>query len=193
MTAQTQHHKTPHSHLIFAGTISKAHGLKGGFFIRPSDILPVDFIPDKKATLLIKPFSLDENPSLNCETLITNCYEAGDRPVWVCEAWNSRTEVDKHLGDKLFVSVSEKNASYTWLKYIGFSVFSDAGKLIGIVKKIGHFGAQKNLIIQSESDYFVYPLLAQYIKSEDKENRVLTVEHIDIFLTSQSNSSHENI
>ncbi len=144
---------------IKLGTIGKAHGLRGAFFISGRDTP----IPKSYKTLRV---GTSPEDSRACDILETRMQ--GDRPVLILSIASDRTAIETMTGQALWVerqSVTiDETKEYLWHDLIGRQVLDDAGTTLGVVETLYNTGATDVLTVLGPRGKRVdIPLVGTYL------------------------------
>lgn len=166
------------SEWIEIGVLTRAHGLKGGVFLRAHDRRK-DFGDYTKVLLRSK--------GVECEYSVNNSYVSAGQPVLVLDGIESREALEPILQSVVCVSRSEvdcEDADVLVDDLVGLLVIAKDKGEIGRIVSVVSFGAQDNIEIKipDRKDTVLFPLLDAYVESIDVESGVVTIQYVAEFL-----------
>lgn len=162
--------------LIAYGKILKPHGLKGEVKVLPYSGESENFKYFKSIYL-----SLDSNGPK--EYSITGKKFQKNLIIVKIKEIDSVEDAESIRGKELFIDKeqlpSTEEDEYYWFELIGLNVYSQDKGLLGKVDSIIDNAAQPILVIKSNSEEYMVPLIDNFVKKIDLDNSRILIEPIE--------------
>lgn len=156
---------------VLVGTVSKAHSMKGevkifAFSGQPENISAYQSV-----------FLVDSKGKMSPRLHIMSSRAQGKMAITLLATINSRDLAEKIEGMGVLL---EKSAlpdigqnEYYWYKLIGKEVVDPSGLLLGIVKELFSNGAQDVLVISTDDDDILIPLVEGIVLNTSEQQIVI--------------------
>ena len=163
---------------IAFGSVGKAHGLKGAFFLKTNDNRS-DW-PGYKDLRLVTPKEI-----LKC--LATKHFVSSGHLALQLDCIGSLEVAEQLRGAELYVHRSEirlDTGETLVADLVGLSVRDENGREWGKIASVVSFGAQQNLEIEvpGRSETVLFPYVESFVTSEDFVNKVVHIRYVAEFL-----------
>jgi 16S rRNA processing protein RimM len=164
--------------LFELGYVEKAHGLNGEISI----VIDADQ-PEIYSEMESVFIEMDGAPiPFFVEALSLN----GERGILALEEITSRHEAEQLKGKKLFLPLEKLpnlgSDQFYYHEIIGYQVLDPAGTLIGSVENVFDMPGDDLLSVKRSGKEVLIPINDAFLKTVDKNNRLLVVELPDGFL-----------
>jgi 16S rRNA processing protein RimM len=163
---------------IDIGVLTRAHGLKGGIFLKAND---------RRTEFGDYPRILLTSPTQSREYFVKESYVSAGQPVLVLEGVTSREAAEALLHCRVSVSredIVEDEDDVLVGDLIGLKVVAEGKGEIGEVVAVVNYGAQENIEIRMEGrkSTAVFPLLDEYVNEIDIEKGIISIQYVPEFL-----------
>ena len=159
------HRGVPGPQYVSLGTVGKAHGVRGGFFIA-GRTQPLEFAA-KGMRILLKPCA--GGAILECT--VSSAYASGGRSVLALKELADRSAIERLRGAGVYalreqIEVDDA-AEYLWADIVGRQVVDRAGCEVGVVDVVNNFGASDIVYIKSVTGLSLgVPFVQEYFEMD---------------------------
>lgn len=160
----------PKDKYLLVGKTTKPHGLRGEIKIYCFSGQPQNFLEYKELTLcdlkgtLSKPIQVTKS-RVQGKTAVVKFANIADRSAAESIEGHEVLLLKEHLP-------KAKSDEYYWLQYEGKQLIDQDGSVIGTVKKLFNNGAQDILVVATENDEVLVPVIDNFI-IEETDNTIV--------------------
>jgi len=163
---------------IEIGVFSRAHGLKGGVFLRAND---------RRGEFGDYERILVTGPGVSKEYHVKDSYASAGQPVLILEGVATREAAEALIHCKVSIArgdIEEDEDDLLVADLVGLKVLADDKGEIGEVVGVVNYGAQENIEIKlpDRKATAVFPLMDAYINEINVEKGFISIKYVAEFL-----------
>jgi len=131
---------------IRLGTVGKAHGLRGAFFVSDRD----DPLPTS-----LKKIRVGDDPKNLKDARVSEIAWRSGRPVMSCSLYSDRTAAEVMIGQAVWGHVAElawrSDQEFLWDEVIGIPIVDPDGEAFGTITSLYSNGPNTIMVVQGQS------------------------------------------
>jgi len=158
--------------LIALGRIVRPRGIKGEMRAVSLTDIPDRFQPGLVVSVIAAGGEIEKHT-------IEHATAVKDEVVLLLDGIDNRTEAEMYCGAYICIGKDEtaeldEDSAYEF-DIIGCDVADESGKIIGTVVDIEHYPANDALVIEDETEWFLFPAVKSLLVDMDIKKRIVTV------------------